>query len=112
MTGTTEAPAASDTASLLKGVVSDVERLIEQQFQLLRSELSEEVDKARGAAVSMGRKLPRTSSAASGFGSRVSMWLGAPVRKMSRTDFALGTAVPAAARRDQSDGRPNPSRPE
>jgi hypothetical protein len=49
-----EAPTTSDSASLVKGVVSDVGKLLDQQFQLLRSEFSQELDKARGAVVSMG----------------------------------------------------------
>ncbi len=52
---------------------------------------------------------------ASGFRSKVSRWLGAPVRNISTTDFALarfGAAVPAVACPVQSDGTPMPSRPE
>ena len=72
--------------------------------------------------VAIGWKLPRTSAGASGFRSNVSRWLGAPVRKIRMTDFALPPdtvaeppdAVPPAAlaRRAKSDGRPIPSRPQ
>jgi hypothetical protein len=54
MANTTEAPSASETSSLVQGIVNDAQRLIEQQFRMLRSELSQEFDKVRGAAVSLG----------------------------------------------------------
>ncbi len=49
--------ADSPTTDLVKGVVEDVGKLLDQQFQLLRAEFQEEVDKAKGAAVSVGAGL-------------------------------------------------------
>ncbi len=48
---TSTAPAVP---TLVEGVVSDAGQLIEQQFQLLREELKGELEKVRGAAISLG----------------------------------------------------------
>ena len=49
-----------------------------------------------GVLVGMTPKGPRYSIGASGFGSNVSNWLGAPQRKTNRTDFALGVSAAEA----------------
>jgi hypothetical protein len=43
-----------DLSTLLRGIVHDAEALIGLQFDLLRSEVREELQRARGAALSMG----------------------------------------------------------
>jgi len=43
-----------DLSALLRGIVGDTEALIGQQFDLLRSELREELRQAGGVAVAMG----------------------------------------------------------
>src|SRR5947209_8425096 len=40
--------------SLAEGAIEDLEKLVRQNFELLRSELKQELDNARNAAVSMG----------------------------------------------------------
>ncbi len=54
MANQTRNAAENSTTALVKGVVDDVGKLLEQQFELLRSEFREEVDKAKGAVVSVG----------------------------------------------------------
>ncbi len=44
----------TEIGSLLQGIATDVGRLIEQQFQLLRTDLNQQLDKARNAAISLG----------------------------------------------------------
>ncbi len=46
--------AGSDTGKLLEAIVDDVGRLLEQQLQLLRSDLGQEVGKVQKAALSLG----------------------------------------------------------
>ena len=53
------------------------------------------------------RKLPRTSSGASGFGSQVSSWLCPPLVKTTSTDFALPKPGPRAS----ADSTPAPGEP-
>jgi hypothetical protein len=43
-----------DVTTLLKDIVRDTEKLIGQQFDLLRTELKQELDQAKSAAVSLG----------------------------------------------------------
>ena len=56
-----------------------------------------------GRLVPIGRKVPRKSSGASGFGSKVSYWLGPPQLKIRMTDFAFAArgAVPGFEARAQ-----------
>ncbi len=54
MPRTARATPASDTASTVQDIASDAQKLIEQQFQLLRSELADEFHKLRGAGLAMG----------------------------------------------------------
>ena len=44
-----------------------------------------------GTSVAIGSNGPRTSAGASGFMSKVSIWLGPPVKKMNSTPLARGT---------------------
>ena len=54
MPDTTKQSPTADTGTLVQGVVNDAGKLIEQQFQLLRTEFSQEFDKARTAALALG----------------------------------------------------------
>ncbi len=44
----------TDLSGLVEGIVSDVERLLGRQFDLLRAELKREVTRAKDAALSIG----------------------------------------------------------
>jgi len=50
----TQQSASSDLSQLAEGTIRDVEKLIGQHFDLLKSELKEEIVKARDAAVGVG----------------------------------------------------------
>jgi Putative Actinobacterial Holin-X, holin superfamily III len=50
----TQPPAQSELARLAEGTLRDVETLIRQHFDLLKSELKQELTKARDAAVGIG----------------------------------------------------------
>jgi hypothetical protein len=47
-------PSTSDTGELVQAIAQDAGRLIEEQFRLLRSEVEQEIAKARRAAISVG----------------------------------------------------------
>ena len=63
-----------------------------------------------GARVAIGLNSPRISAGASGFRSNVSRWLGAPVRKIRITDFALPGPLDAGrgACLAEQRGQPHP----
>jgi hypothetical protein len=50
----TRKPASSDLPRLAEGAIRDIETLIGQHFDLLKSELKQELAKARDAAVEVG----------------------------------------------------------
>ena len=50
----TQQPASSDLSRLAEGTIRDLETLIGQHFDLLKSELKQEIVKARDAAVGVG----------------------------------------------------------
>ena len=54
MAAGTQQSASSDLSQLAEGTIRDFEKLIGQHFDLLKSELKEEIVKARDAAVGVG----------------------------------------------------------
>jgi hypothetical protein len=54
MAAGTQQSASSDLSKLAEGTIRDFEKLIGQHFDLLKSELKEEIVKARDAAVGVG----------------------------------------------------------
>jgi hypothetical protein len=48
------APTESQLGELANGIIQDVEKLVSQHFDLLRSEVKQEVNQAKNAAISVG----------------------------------------------------------
>jgi hypothetical protein len=52
--GNSKTAAEPDVGTLVEGVVADAEKLVRQQFDLLREEVSQEIQEAKAAAILFG----------------------------------------------------------